>query len=240
MLIPHPRDAIHRSWMLRLLSAIADDRMLMGCLRFKGGTCAAMRDLLDRFSVDLDFDLLSMKDIPSVRNHLEVIFSNLHLRIKDKSAVVPQYFLHYDSGEGPRRNIALDVTLPPPKANTYEIVHFPDIDRSISCQTIPTMVANKLVTPIDRFSKHGAVAGRDIYDIHHFLFHGLPCEIAVIEERTAMSRRRFFRSLRDFIADHVTQTIIDQDLNPLLLPEQFRRIRKILKEETLMLLRQER
>ena len=238
MLIPHPRDAVHRAWMLRLLAAIADDRTLMAGLRFKGGTCAAMRNLLDRFSVDLDFDLLSREDIPTARHRLESVFSKLHLTIKDQSTIVPQYFLRYDAEKGKRNTIALDITVPPPVANDYETVRFADIDRFLPCQTVATMVANKLVTPIGRFHKHGTIAGRDIYDIHHFLFQGLPWNAAVIEERTGGPVRKFLRSLRAFIAAHVTQTVIDHDLQTLLPPEQFRQIRSLLKEETLTLLRQ--
>ena len=238
MLIPHPHDAVHRSWMLRLLSAIADDRTLMNMLRFKGGTCAAMRNLLDRFSVDLDFDLLDVKDIPIARTHLESIFSKLHLTIKDYSKTVPQYFLRYDAPENARNTIALDITVPPPKANEYEVIHFADIDRFIPCQTIATMVANKLVTPLDRFAKHGTIAGRDIYDIHHFLFNGLLWNTAVIEERTGLSASAFFVKLHAFIEKRVTQTVIDQDLNTLLPQEEFRRVRQVIKQETLGLVGQ--
>lgn len=238
MLIPSVRDTVHRAWMLRLLSAIADDRPLCSSLCFKGGTCAAMRALLDRFSVDLDFDLLSLRDIPTTRRRLERIFKRLHLTIKDQSKEVPQYFLRYDAEGGKRSTIALDITVPPPKSNEYEIVHFADIDRFLPCQTVGTMVANKLVTPLDRFEKHGTIAGRDVYDIHHFLFQGLPWNTAVIEERSGMKTPQFVCTLREFIDAHVTQTVIDQDLNPLLPPAEFRRIRRILKQETLNLLRQ--
>ncbi len=238
MLIPNTRDAVHRAWMLRLLSAIADDRTLMSLLFFKGGTCAAMRDLLDRFSVDLDFDLRSKDDIGIVRKHLEKIFTKLDLTIKDQSKVIPQYFLRYAAEQGSRNTMALDITVPPPKANEYEVIRFSDIDRFIPCQTVATMVANKLVTPIDRFEKHGAIAGRDFYDIHHFLMQGYPWNAAVIEERSSMPPKKFFHILYDFIEKHVMQTVIDQDLNTLLAPKQFQQIRRTLKQETLSLLRQ--
>lgn len=240
MLIPRPSDAVHRAWLLRLLSAIVDDRQLMTMMRFKGGTCAAMRNLLDRFSVDLDFDLLSMEQISVARGRLETIFSKLQLTIKDQSKTVPQYFLRYNAAPaaGRRNTIALDITVPPSKANEYETVRLADIDRFVPCQTTATMVANKLVTPLDRFAKHRTIAGRDIYDIHHFLFHGLPWNATVIEERTGMSLKKFLRVLYGFIDEHVTQTVIDQDLNILLPIAQFRRIRHVLKAETLSLLRQ--
>lgn len=238
MLIPDTRDTVHRAWMLRLLSAIADDSTLTSVLRFKGGTCAALRNLLDRFSVDLDFDLLSLDAVPMARDRLEKIFAKLHLAIKDQSCIVPQYFLRYEAEEGHRNTIALDITVPPPKGNEYEIVHFTDIDRFFHCQTIATMVANKLVTPLDRWEKHRTIAGRDIYDIHHFLFQEFSWNGAVIEERSGMPIQKFFKTLENFIEVHVTQTVIDQDLNALLLPKQFQDVRRTLKQETLTLIRQ--
>jgi predicted nucleotidyltransferase component of viral defense system len=238
MLIPRPRDTIHRSWLLKLLSALADDRVLMEHLRFKGGTCAAMRNLLDRFSVDLDFDLLSLDHRRVTEQHLEAIFADLHLSIKDQSREVPQYFVRYDAPPGQRNTIAIDMTVPPPESNAYETVRLPDIDRFVPCQTVATMVANKLVTPLDRFEKHGSIAGRDIYDIHHFLFQGLPWNEAVIKERSGKTPKIFFRTLHDFIKKHVTQTVIDQDLSTLLLPKQFQSARRTLKADALSQLRQ--
>ena len=47
----------------RLLSAIYDNQILAGSLYFKGGTCVAMQGLLDRFSIDLDFDYVAKKKI---------------------------------------------------------------------------------------------------------------------------------------------------------------------------------
>jgi len=210
----------------------------MTMLRFKGGTCAAMRGLLNRFSVDLDFDLLSIDDTATARTHLETIFTALHLTVKDSSKSVPQYFLRYDAPSNKRNTIALDITVPPPQSNEYELIRLPDIDRFVPCHTIATMVANKLVTPLDRYAKHGTIAGRDIYDIHHFLFHGMPWSAAVLEERTGMKPPAFFAALHNFIDKHVTQTIIDQDLNMLLEPVHFQQIRHTIKQETLGLLRQ--
>ena len=68
MLIPRREDAIHKAWLLRLLTAICEQPTLSQNLGFKGGTCAAMRGFLNRFSIDLDFDLLAdgKKKIPTI------------------------------------------------------------------------------------------------------------------------------------------------------------------------------
>ncbi|MDA1208666.1 MAG: nucleotidyl transferase AbiEii/AbiGii toxin family protein [bacterium] len=236
MLLPKPQDAQHRLWLYRLLSAIVDDDVLSTNLKFKGGTCAAMRNILDRFSIDLDFDLIDKEKMDTVRIQLETIFAKLDLEIKDASTQVPQYFLRYPTKNSQERNtIKIDVTTNPPTTNTYEIIKMVDIDRFVPCQTIPTIVANKLVTPVDRFAKTQSIAGRDIYDIHVFLSNGLPYNTQVIEERAGVPIQTFFGQLAQFIEKHVTQTIIDQDLNTLLDEKEFQRIRTSLKQETLML-----
>ena len=236
MLVPHASDTMHRAWLYRLLSAIADDRELMRSLRFKGGTYAALRGLLNRFSVDLDFDLLDSGEIPQTKKKLEKIFMEVGLEIKDQSKEVPQYFLRYPAKSGERNTIEVDVTCPPPRSNTYEVIRLADIDRFLPCHTIETMFANKLVTPLDRFRKHGSIAGRDIYDIHAFLLQDLPFSEDVIRERSGFELPDFLGRLIKFIEDKVTQTVIDQDLNLLLPADQFRRMRKILKQETIMIL----
>ena len=46
------------------------------------------------------------------------------------------------------------------------------------------MMANKLVAVIDRYAHREAIAGRDLYDIHHFFMKGYRYNEDVICERT--------------------------------------------------------
>ncbi|EKE19064.1 MAG: hypothetical protein ACD_9C00153G0001 [uncultured bacterium] len=119
------------------------------------------------------------------------------------------------------------------------MVRLPEIDRTVKCQTIETIVSNKLITLIARYERTGKIAGRDIFDIHHFLFNGYPYSEEIIFEQRKESLSNFFKQLIDFVDKKVTNTIIDQDLNHLLPNPEFQSIRKILKQETLMLLRSE-
>ncbi|MEI7621345.1 MAG: nucleotidyl transferase AbiEii/AbiGii toxin family protein [Candidatus Moraniibacteriota bacterium] len=240
MLLPKPKDALHRAWLLRILSAIYEDTQLANSLVFKGGTCAALRGLLDRFSVDLDFDCTcEQKELPGVRKKMEKIFFELGLEIKDQSKQVPQYFLKYPAKASERNTLKIDVTYPPIKASTFEMVRLLEIAKIAKCQTVETMFANKLVALIDRFEKSGSIAGRDVYDIHHFFLQGFRYNEKVILERRKMTVEKFFQELIAFVEKQVTVTIIDQDLNMLLENSQFQKIRKHLKSETLMFLKNE-
>ena len=239
MLIPRRSDAIHKNWMYRVLTEIADDTALNELLRFKGGTCAAMRGIIDRFSVDLDFDLIDDKKITNANSHLEKIFKKLGLQIKDHSHSVPQYFVKYDNKPGERNTLRLDVTTPPPAANDYEPVRLTEIDRIINCQTPETMFANKLVAILERYEKYKSIAGRDIFDVHTFYTKGLTFKAQIIEERRKTNLREFLDELCSFIEKNITQTILDEDLNTLMPPEAFHKIRKYLKGEVVNFLKTE-
>jgi predicted nucleotidyltransferase component of viral defense system len=240
LILPKPIDALHKAWLYRTLIGIYNDAELSKVLYFKGGTCAAMLGFLDRFSIDLDFDFVGESSMFSeTRTHLETAFRDLGLVIYDQSKTVPQYFLKYEAEEGERNTIKIDIFFPPPKGNTYEPKRFQEIDRIITCQTIETMMANKLVALIDRYENKGAIAGRDLYDIHHFFIKGYRYNEGVIRERTGKNIGDFFTDLIVFVKDKITEEIITQDLNTLLPYIQFSRIRKVLKQETLIFLRDE-
>ena len=231
-------DVLHKAWLYKILSAVYADIYLAQNLYFKGGTCASMLGLLDRLSVDLDMDFVGkVGDIPAVRERLEKIWIDLRLEIKDQSKNTIQYFLKYPNTAGDRNTVAIDAVFPIPKANIYEAKKFVDIDRTIICQSAETMFGNKLVAVLDRFEKHGTIAGRDIYDIHHFFSLNLSFNEAVIIERTGKKTKDFLVDLITFIETHVTETMLIQDLGNLLDQDQLLKVRKSLKQDTLIFLR---
>lgn len=238
MILPKKTDALHLAWMYRILGAIADDAFISALLRFKGGTCAAMRGIINRFSVDLDFDLIDEKEKSKLSKHLEALFKKLGLEIKDKSRLAPQYFLRYPkTDENPRNIVKIDIAFPPAKNDRYEPVRFVEIDRILHCHTIPTMFAHKLIALIGRWERTGTLASRDLFDIHTFFIKGYGYDEKIIQEVRGIDVLTFFAQLQDFIKNHITQQLIDQDLNVLLSPQEFQRVRKILKQETLMFLK---
>ena len=241
MYLPNREDAIHKMWLLRVLTAIADDDYLATVLRFKGGTCAAMLGWLDRFSVDLDFDFVGSKEeVPSVRAALKKVFIKLDLDISDESKSGIQFFLKYPQSTSNKRNtLKIDTFFPPLGGNRYEDFRLQEIDRIFKCQTKETMFANKMIALQGRFEKNGSVAGRDLYDIHYFFSHGYDYISEIIEQYSGEPIAEFLKQLLELITEKVTQRVIDQDINFLLRPEDFARIRKVLKPELQMFLKDE-
>lgn len=232
------QDTIHKAWLYRILESVADDHYLSQVIYFKGGTCASMLGYLDRFSVDLDFDYVGeLSDVEKTRSTFEKLFSDLGLIIKDSSKAGIQYFLKYENTG--RNTIKIDVSFPIFVSSNYEPKHLDEINKVLMCQTIETMVAHKMCAVMDRFEKTNTIAGRDIYDIHHFFMQGYTYSIPVITERTGLLIVPFLEKLYTFIDSHVTEKILTEDLSFLLEPQKFQVLRKVLKREVLGLVRDE-
>ena len=91
-------DTFHKKQMFNLLTEILNDKDISSRVIFKGGTCASILGYLDRFSVDLDFDLYNIKDRELVDKRLKLLVGKLDFEIKDKSKETIQYFLKYKTG----------------------------------------------------------------------------------------------------------------------------------------------
>lgn len=242
MILPNNKLAVHKAWLYRVLEQIALKPELASVLYFKGGTCASMLGWLDRFSVDLDFDYVGKKDeIAKTRKLLEKTFTGIGLSIKDSSKNGIQYFLKYNNldAELTRNTIKIDTSFPVKKENKYELQKFIDIDKILTCQTKETMFAHKMLAVMGRFKNEGHIAGRDIYDIHHFFMKSFDYNVEVIKEEQKKPVKDFLTDLHDFIIKEVTEKVLDEDLNTLLTPENFRNIRKILKKEVLSFIKTE-
>jgi len=218
---------------------IIDRPALAQGLIFKGGTCASMLGYLDRFSVDLDFDVLGNANEDLLRQEFYKVFDHLGFIVTKEINQALFFQIRYPSVPGKRNTLKVSANNLAVKANQYKAQYLSEIDRLANCQTIETMFANKLVAVMDRYHMHRTIAGRDIYDIHHFFVHGYSYHAPVIAERTGLMPKNYLHELAIFIKKHVTQTTINEDLNTLLPPEKFQQIRKILIPETLSLILRE-
>lgn len=227
------KQARHEAYMYRLLAEILDDRYITANSFFKGGTCARMLGYLDRFSIDLDFDIEIAADRKRFRDTLYSVFKDLDFEIKDESKKALQFFLKYPAPPEVRNTIKLEFLDKVCRANKYEPEYLSPIDRSAMCQTIDTMFAHKLVALVDRCERGGSIAGRDVYDIHYFFLQGYDYNKEIIIERRGVSVLKYFQKLRRFVSDHVTRRILEEDLNVLLEYKKFKQISKYLKKETL-------
>lgn len=237
MILLRQEDILHKFQLLKLLTEIVDNPILSQNIYFKGGTCAEMQGFLDRFSVDLDFDLRKGGDTIKLRDEFNSVFNNNDLTIENDNKKTLFFILKYKSSDNKRNTIKLSVYDEIIESNDYKPVYLPEIDRLVNCQTIETMFANKLVAPVDRFRKHKKIAGRDIYDIHYFFSQGYKFKGEIIEERMKTDVQSYIKILIEFVEKEINETILTQDLSTLLPDDKFQKIRKTLKTEVLIFLR---
>lgn len=223
--------------MQKLLISIIDDQFISQNVYFKGGTCAEMSGFLDRFSIDLDFDIKNKVDKKKFMLHLDKIIAGSDLTDQTKNRKSLFFNFKYIAPKMHRNTLKLSFFDGFPKSNSYEARFLPEIDRVVNCQTIETMFANKLVAPTDRYKKHKKVVGRDVYDIHYFFSQGYKFKEEVIKERTGLNTGEYIKSLISLLDKKLTEKDITEDLNMLLPLEKFKKIRKTLKNDTLIYLR---
>ncbi len=215
MFVPSNREIKHKNQLSILLKEILKDPLLSQTLMFKGGTYASLRGVLDRFSIDLDFDLPDKSKKEKIRKRCYEIFKKLGFEIKDESRRHLQFFLKYKAPEGERNTLKLEINDNVSKYNEYEKVLLEQVNMYCNGQTLDTMFANKLFACKARYDKNGKIAGRDFYDIYKFFLQGLSINEKVIEEGSGMEYVKYLKSLIAFIEKHLTKTLLNQDLNPL-------------------------
>lgn len=246
MILIKDSDVLHKFQLQQLLIAVVDDSYLSQYSAFKGGTCAEMSGFLDRFSVDLDFDAVGKVDENKFRSCIDKITKKLGLIDDNKQSSASKasknkeslfFNFKYIAPQNQRNKLKFSFFENTVTSNEYETRFLSEINRTVKCQTLGTMVANKFVTPIDRYERHKEIEGRDIYDIYYFIQEGYEINEAVIKERTDLEFDEYIKKLVKFIDEKVTDKIIQEDLNMLLPLEKFSKIRKTLKQDTLLYLR---
>lgn len=172
----------HKNILLKILKDIYTDNTLGPILGFKGGTAAYLFYNLERFSVDLDFDLLKPEKEDHVFIRIERIISSYgEIKIKRKKFYTLFFELSYDDKD---RNIKVEIN----RRNfgsKYEILNYYGISMKVMCRE--DMLANKIVALDDRLEK----TNRDIFDTWFFLKKDWPVNKELVEKRVRMSFREF-------------------------------------------------
>lgn len=239
MIVPSKADIKHKNQLYILLREILKDPFLSQNLMFKGGTYASLRGVLDRFSVGLDFDLPDKRKKDEVKEKCYEIFKKLDLEIKDQSKKHLQFFLKYDAPKGERNTVKLEINDDVSKYNEYEKVLLRQVRMYCNGHTLDTMFANKLYACKARYDKNGKIAGRDFYDIYKFFLEGMGINVKVIEERTGESYVGYLEVLISFIDKHLTEKLLNQDLNPLLRQEELDKVLPNIKDSIIVFLEDE-
>jgi len=180
----------HRIVMINLLKDIVTSPYGK-LLWFKWWTLLYLLYNLDRFSTDLDFDLLWKVDGEKMLDDLSQI-CNKHGKVKDMYDKEHTLFLLIDY-EHHEMNIKIEISKKTKKTDTYSYKSI--LWYQALCMDPDCLFANKLVA----LTQRKTTASRDLYDVHFFLKNGFGINPAVIEEKIGKSVSAYLKEVLAFI-----------------------------------------
>lgn len=168
----------HKFFLVQILKDIYSDIELSNWLGFKGGTSLMFFYDLPRFSIDLDFNLINIEKVESVRNKIHTILLK-YGTISDEANKFygPIIVLDYGVDE---RKLKVEISVRQ-FDNHYEIKNLLGINMKVLVQ--PDMFAHKLCALLDR----NILTNRDIFDCWFFMQKQTPVNTSIVEFRMNMS-----------------------------------------------------
>ena len=218
--------ATHRTVLFQILKDIYSDTIIAPFLGLKGGTAAVMFYDLDRFSVDLDFDLLD-------DTRQDIVFESLikiaarHGDIKESHIKRFSLFCLL-SYEDKARNVKVEVNRRQ-FCSRFEIKTYLGVSMPVVTQA--DMFAHKLMAMHERIGK----TSRDIYDVWFFLKNRFPINKEIVEKRARMPFDQLIDKCIDQLEKLNNRRIID-GVGEFLTPSQKDWAKAKLKQETIALL----
>ena len=166
----------HKFYMARILSLIFKDKHLCNVLAFKGGTSLMFFHNLNRFSTDLDFNLLDPDKLDLAYDKVRAILTRFGtIDDEAKKLYGPVLVLNYGKGE---RMLKVEISVRQ-YPNHYEMRSLAGTD--IRVMVMSDMFAHKLCAMGERLSP------RDIYDVWFFLQNHTEINEEIVRIRTAKS-----------------------------------------------------
>ena len=194
----------HEILLKKILADIYQDKNLGASIAFKGGTCLYLFYNLDRFSTDLDFNVIADK----LNEKAMTLILNRHLNINQAISKRNTWFW-IGSFEKGKQKIKVEIS----KRN------YPDkyINQNFYGLTVPIlskdcMFAHKLCALTDRKK----LQNRDVYDALFMFQNGFEVNEEIIEIRTSKSSKEYFKDLVTFLKKNVKPNLILDGLGEVL------------------------
>lgn len=217
--------ALHKNTLIRILKDIYTDTAVGPFLGFKGGTAAYFFYDLNRFSIDLDFDLLDASKADSIFEKMKSILAEYGvIKQADKKRYTIFFKLTYKE-----HNHSIKVEINRRDfGSRYEVKSYLGIAMKVMVKE--DMATNKMVAMVER------TANRDIFDTYFFLHNNWPINEQIIKKRTELSMHEFLKTcIKELEA--INNRSILSGLGELLDQKQKAWVKSKLLEETIFLLR---
>ena len=221
----------HKKIMLDILSDISSDPVLSINLGFKGGTCVYFLYGLDRFSVDLDFDLLNIEKKEIVLEKMDLLLAK-YGEVKKEGALRRK--IKY-SEESVMLKVDISDRMEINALNHYAVK---DVVSGVPLNILSQkdIFAHKLVAISDRYNnktKNKIIVNRDLYDANFFFDNKWGFNEKIIELRTKKSAVEYLSELKKLIEKKVDENKILDGIGALLDDKKRQWVRYNLKKELL-------
>ena len=219
--------SVHKTILFQILKDICSDTTISPFLGFKGGTAALMFYGLDRFSVDLDFNLLD----DSKEDH---VFERVAEIVQKYGTLKDSYKKRHNlfcllSYEDKVHNIKVEINRRQ-FGSKYEIKTYLGV--SMLVMVSDDMFAHKLMAMYERIGK----TSRDIYDVWFFLKNRFSINKEIVEQRAGVSFDELVEKCIKKLEKMNNRNILD-GVGELLTEGQKDWVRAKLREETVALLK---
>lgn len=193
---------IHINILVRILKDIYEESSLGSILGFKGGTAAYLFYHLNRFSVDLDFDILDPNQEEDIFLKVQEILKKYgEIKQADSKRFSFLFILSYYNKAKGSQNIKVEIN----KRNfgsKFEIKPYLGISMKVMVQE--DMFAHKLCAMYERIGK----TNRDIYDVWFFLNQNWPINEEIIVLRTGLKFKEFLQKCIEALEKMSNQRIL--------------------------------
>ena len=219
--------ATYKNILLKILKDIYTDTSLGPLLGFKDGTAMYLFYNLDRFSIDLDFDLLDETKEQEVFDKMENI-AREYGTIKEKRDKKHTLFILLSYSDE-AQNIKIEINKRS-FGSRYEVKNYLGI--SMLVMEHEDMFAHKLVAMVER----NKIANRDIYDVHFFLKNNWEINKEIVEKRTEMKFASYLKKCVEFVENIPNRGILS-GMGELIKEKQKDWVKSELKKNTVFLLK---
>lgn len=221
---------VHKNILTTILKDIFTNQSIAPYLGFKGGTAVLFFYNLNRFSVDLDFDLLDEKKDAIVFDTINDILKNYgDIKTADKKRYTDIFILSYKDKLQNAQNLKIEINKRIFESS-YEVKHYLGISMQVMVKS--DMAAHKLVAMHERIGK----TNRDIFDVWFFFHNNWPINIKIVESRTGMPYKDFLQTCIDDLSKISNRGILS-GIGELLDDKQKAWVKTNLLSETLFLLK---
>jgi hypothetical protein len=221
---------IHKNILVQILIDIYSDTTISPYLGFKGGTAAYLFYGLDRYSVDLDIDILDESKEDYIFEQVEKIVRKYgEVKEAQKKRYNLIFLLSYENKAKNAQNVKIEINRRQ-FGSKYDVRAFNGVSMLVMIKE--DMFAHKLVAMHERLEE----TNRDIFDVWFFSKNNWEINKEIVEKRTGMTYKKFLKLCIKELEDMDNNDIL-KGLGELVTEKQKAWIKSKLKLETIIQLK---